>query len=212
MTGVQTCALPIYSKNNPFQNFNGFNPFEEFFNQTGFHQQRRRTAPDKIIQLDVSITESFLGLKKNINFKKKIECKGCSGTGGDRKICQTCNGDGVVNKRSGTGIFVQIVRQTCSSCNGIGSNLITKCYSCGGNGTEEIMDNLSLTIPVGADNGQFFRVNQRGDYNNGVIGDLVIKINLLTENGFDKSGNDLIYNHFTDIEGLNRDKIGRAHV
>lgn len=200
-----------FTKNNPHQNFRGFNPFEEFFNQTGFHQPRRRTAPDKILQLNVTITESFLGLKKHLNFKRKVECKGCSGSGGERKTCNSCNGEGIINIRTGTGLFVQIVRQSCPACNGVGSTLIKRCYACNGLGTEEIMDSISLDLPIGVDNGQFFRVNGRGDYNNGVFGDLVLKVNLNSENNFDKNGSDLIYSHFTDIEGLKQDTIEIKH-
>ena len=80
-----------------------------------------------------------------------------------------------------------------------------------GNTTTTSTESLSIKLPHGVDNGQTFRLSKKGDFNNGIYGDLIIKINLIPENNFEKSGNDLIYNLFFSYEDLNKDTIEIPH-
>jgi molecular chaperone DnaJ len=199
-------------KNNPFSNMGGggFNPFEDLFNS--FNQgQRRQTVPDKVIDLELNVVESYHGSDKTINYSRKHSCKSCSSTGGERKNCQKCQGHGFITMRVGNGMFVQMVRQTCDVCNGEGSQLIKKCNTCNGAGTVSEFETISVNIPSGADEGQFFKLQGKGDFHKGIYGNLILKIKIVSVNNFEKNLNDLIYNAYLNLEEIQRDVITIPH-
>ena len=200
-------------KNNPFGGGGGFNPFEDFFSQFGGRQQRqqRPQAPDKVINMDVTVIESYLGVEKTINYSRKHACNTCNGSGGDRATCSRCQGQGFITVRMGNGMFIQMVQQACDVCHGQGSMLTRRCGSCNGQGTRSEMESVSFKLPYGTDNGQFYRMNDLGDYHNGVYGNLVIKVNLMNTDNFEKMGNDLVYNSFLNLEDLKKNSVGVPH-
>jgi molecular chaperone DnaJ len=50
-----------------------------------------------------------------------------------------------------------------------------------------------------------------GDYNNGIYGNLVIRVKMAPEGNFEKSGNDLVYNAFLNLEDLSNDSLEIPH-
>jgi molecular chaperone DnaJ len=185
--------------------------FQEMFNNSSFTQQRRRSAPDKMVEVQVSVIESFKGINKTINYAKRNPCDLCDGKGGDRKICTSCNGQGVITKMAGTGFFNQVVRIACEKCQGKGFTLSNVCSKCHGSETNIVMESISISIPKGADDGMFLRLSGKGDYAMGVMGDLVLKVKLIPEQNFEKYGNDLIYNHYFDLKTILEDSFEINH-
>jgi molecular chaperone DnaJ len=201
-------------KNNPFGGGGGFNPFEDFFSQFGGRQQRqqqRPQAPDKVINIDVTVLESYLGVDKTINYSRKHGCGICNGSGGDRITCSKCQGQGFITVRMGNGMFIQMIQQPCDSCGGQGSIITNRCGSCNGQGTKSEIESVTFKLPHGSDNGQFYRMNELGDFYNGVYGNLIIKVNLVNSNNFEKVGNDLIYNAYLNLDDLNKNSVGVPH-
>lgn len=197
-------------RKNPFSNDNtGFNPFEEFINRT--FNQRKRSVPDKVIEVNIGVLESFNEVEKTINFFRNYGCTTCNGSGGERTVCNICKGQGFISIRQGTGLFVQITKQICHGCQGKGSELKNACFSCGGSGTITNADTISLRIPHGIETGQHFKIKSRGDFINGSYNDLTIRVVLVPENNFEKSGNDLVYNLFYSLEDLNKTSIEIPH-
>jgi molecular chaperone DnaJ len=194
-------------KNNPFagsgggfedlfsQMFGGGNPFGG--NNNPF-QQRKPSAPSKIVKLKITPVESFLGSERTLMYVKENGCGNCNGSGGDRQTCKTCGGSGSVIKTFGTGFMVQQMRAGCDSCGGRGYTLISRCKYCGGNGTKSSPQEIKVKLPVGIDNGQYLKLEGYGDFNNGIYGDLVIQIEIENKDGYEKINNDLIYNLFLD--------------
>jgi molecular chaperone DnaJ len=174
----------LNQKNNPFQGtefedffknmFNGGVPPNPFTN--------RPKNPDKVIKLTVTPVESFNGIEKEISFRRNIGCDGCGGSGGDHQHCTQCHGAGVLIQIVGSGFFQQQVRRTCPSCQGRGYIITKYCNSCSGVGTKSNFESFKINLPKGVDDGQFFKIPEKGDFNNGFYGDL------------QKIGNDLIYN------------------
>lgn len=190
---------------------NGFAGFEDFFDL--FNQQQTRQpnrAPDKIINVEISPVESFLGISKDVTYQSKEKCQPCNGDGGDRQVCNICMGRGSIRQQFGTGIFTQIVETPCRSCSSTGYIVYNPCHSCNGQGTKEKIDNIRINIPKGVDDGDFLRVAGKGDYNriSMNMGDLIIKIQMVRKDGFEKNGNHLIYT--TDISPL--EMILNQHV
>jgi molecular chaperone DnaJ len=198
------------NRNNPFNSGSGgFNPFGDFF--SGMYRQRKRSVPDKIVKVNVGAVESYLGVDKTINYTIKDKCNSCNGNGGDRVTCKTCAGDGFTIIRMGSGLFTQIVRQVCNSCNGVGYTFTNKCGTCHGDTTRDKNETITVKIPSGVDNGQFLKIQGKGDYSNGHYGNLVMQINMVPENNFEKDGNNLIYHTIFGLEDLSKESYEVPH-
>jgi molecular chaperone DnaJ len=191
-------------KSNPF----GSN-FADMFNS--FNQQQKQQNHTSVITVNLSVLDSYLSRSKQITYKRKTSCNVCSGSGGEKKACTTCNGVGSVMKQMGTGMFVQVVNMTCDACSGTGKITINACYSCNGSETKDEMKTLDVKIPHGLEDGQFIRMSNVGDFRNGRFGDLVIRVNLMEENGFFKNGPHLIYNSYLNYEDLIKEDINIPH-
>ena len=198
-------------RRNPFANMGGggFNPFEDMFNQ--MHTQRRRAVPDKVIEVFIGALESFNGSDKTINYVRESKCGGCNGNGGERVNCGTCNGEGYILQRIGTGLFMQVMRQTCNSCGGNGFTYKTTCGTCHGKTTIKTNETVSVKLPHGVDDGQFLRLQDKGDYKDGMYGNLVLRIKVQEQDNFDKSGDDLIYNAYFNLNELSKDTLDISH-
>ena len=178
-----------YDNPNPF----GGNPFDMFNQQRA--QQRRPKIKDKVMRVTLSPEESFKGLDKELTYKSKVSCELCVGTGGDKKGCTSCAGRGVHRQKMGTGFFTQVVESTCPTCRGTGQIVINPCVNCQGEGATDKFKNIKVTIPKSVDNGDFLRVNGKGDFINGIQGDLLVQINLI-KSKYEKVGKDLVYQLF----------------
>jgi molecular chaperone DnaJ len=201
------------SKKNPFSNFGnaGFNnPFEEFFNR-GFYKERKKGSPDKVIKVNVGTVESYLGSDKTITYDRKDKCGTCNGQGGDRQTCGSCDGEGFKTIKMGTGIFSQIFRQTCNGCGGKGYTLKNTCGTCHGEGSINKSETIKIKIPNGIDNGQFLKLSNKGDFYKGEVGNLVLQVNIVPENGFEKEGENLIYHAIFNKDELNNEKCSIPH-
>ena len=202
--------------NNPFGG-NGGMSYEDIFNQMFGNQggnpfeQRRKSAPDKIIKVQVSPLESFKGVDKVIRYMKDNHCDVCSGSGGEQQKCGTCGGAGFQIKTFGTGFMVQQIRTACQTCAGRGYTLVHRCFSCDGKGVKSTTHEVTVKLPVGIDDGQYLKLASLGDFRNGEYGDLVIQISMVNQDGFEKMNNDLIYNLFLNLQEIQDDKFTIPH-
>lgn len=193
-----------YDNPNPFGGGDG--SMDEFFNM--FNQQRqqqtqrrRPKAPDKIINIEINPIESYIGIEKEFNYQVRVSCNGCNGTGGDKKVCGTCQGQGRVRQKFGSGTFSQVVDADCPQCRGEGSNIVNPCYDCGGQKTKPSFANIKVNIPKNMDSGDFLRVQSKGDfYPNRGVGDLILKVNMIKQDGFEKVNTDLVYTTKLNID------------
>ena len=201
------------SKSNPFQGTAYENMFSQMFNNVGspFKQQRRKNAPDKIVKVVITPVESYLGTEKDIHYIKENHCDICNGTGGEQQQCITCRGQGFEVKTYGTGFMSQQIRTNCNTCGGKGYTLVHKCYNCGGNGTKSVANSIKIKLPIGIDSGQYLKLENAGDFKYGDYGDLVIQIEVMNKDGFEKLNNDLIYNLYLNLEEVQKDKFLIPH-
>ena len=201
------------SKSNPFQG----TPYEDMFsnmfsnNNSPFRQQRRKNAPDKIVKVVITPVESYLGTEKDIHYIKENHCTICNGAGGEQQQCTTCKGQGFEVKTFGTGFMTQQIRTACNTCAGRGYTLVHKCYNCGGQGTKSSANSVKIKLPIGIDSGQYLKLENAGDFKNGDYGDLVIQIEMISKDGFEKLNNDLIYNLYLNLEEVQKDKFLIPH-
>lgn len=201
-----------HQKNNPYGNTPFEDLFSNMFNQRpNPFQNRRKAAPDKIVKLEITPIESFLGKTKTFQYMRERACNICSGTGGELELCKTCGGQGFHIKTFGTGFMVQQIRSACPSCGGRGQILIQSCYSCGGRGTKGSVEKLDLKIPVGIDDGNYLKLENMGDFRNGEVGDLVVQCVMTPKDNFEKINNDLIYNLYLNYDDLKKDSFIIPH-
>jgi len=201
-----------HQRKNPFQGASMDDIMSHMFNNANFFGNRRRKqAPDKLVKVQITPIDSYRGVDKTIQYMKDNACDSCGGSGGETQSCQTCGGQGFTVKNVGVGFIVQQFRTTCGSCGGRGYTLIHKCYNCDGRGSKSSVHTLNVKIPVGADDGQFMRAENMGDFRNGEYGDLVIQLEMIPKDGFEKINNDLIYNLYLNYEQLNDDKYVVPH-
>jgi molecular chaperone DnaJ len=200
-------------RNNPFGGMggNGFNPFEDLFGGASFYNQRKRVVPDKVIEVEIGTLESFNAVEKIITYVRNEVCGSCNGEGGEKTTCGSCNGDGFIIQKIGGSMFQQVVRQMCNRCRGNGFVYLKTCGGCHGETTKPVNESLKIKLPHGVDDGQFLKVQGKGDYSNGVYGNLVVRVKVVPENSFEKIGEDLIYNAFFDLNDLQKDSYDVPH-
>ena len=205
--------------NNPFANMGGGNgmSYEDLINQMFGNQSqnpfssRQKTAPDKIIKVQITPIESYHGVEKTIRYMKDNHCDVCNGNGGEQQNCSTCGGAGFQIKTYGTGYMVQQIRTACQSCGGKGYTLVHRCYSCDGRGVKPNTHEVKVKLPVGVDNGQYLKLASLGDFRNGQYGDLIVQMEMVNKDGFEKINNDLIYNLFLNLNEIQEDKFFIPH-
>jgi molecular chaperone DnaJ len=191
--------------------FNGFGGFDDFFDQMFNRGNRQPQVPDKVINVNIGVIDSYRGKTVEIKYQRNIECSSCNSSGGDTETCGTCQGQGFFVQTIGGGFFQQTIRQTCPSCGGRGKIVIRPCSSCSGRSVKQEIKTIKFEIPVGIDSGQFIRMTNLGDFSNGVYGNLLIKVDIVEQDGFIMSGIDLIYRKEFDLESLSYDKFTIPH-
>ena len=201
---------------NPFGGHNPFGGqnFEEFFANMfggGGGRPRRPMVPDKVVSINIDPIQSYLGDSYTINYFRNVMCNTCTGAGGNRKICDACKGVGYHSMISGSGYFKQEVRKVCNECNGDGYKLLSRCHVCDSRGHKPTAETIKIQLPVGIDDGQFLKLQGLGDYHDGIYGNLVIQIRMTPRDGWEKIGNDLIYNSYLSLEDLSQDHLLIKH-
>jgi len=183
--------------------FMGSNPFEDFIKNFNNRGQRVNKVPYKVIKVNITPIESYLGVKKSITYQTNISCEQCSGSGGKKEVCKTCDGRGNTVKKVGTGFFTQIINTPCERCNGKGEILIDACFNCGGSGKKQNITQLSIDIPKNVSNGDSLKINGKGDFDSRYgYSDLVIHLVMVDTDGFEKINNDLVYTKKINLSEL----------
>lgn len=195
-------------RRNPF-GANMDDVFSQMFNQRSNGGQRPVHSSN--ITVNIGTLNSYKGGKHTLSYRRQASCDPCSGTGGDKKLCNSCGGTGVTIKQFGSGGFVQLMQVACDTCRGSGNIMINPCFLCNGSGTKVEMKTLDISLPHGVDNGQFLRLSGMGDFRNGVYGDLIVRIDLRPQDGFSKINNDLIYDAFMTLDDLNNGNLDIPH-
>jgi molecular chaperone DnaJ len=208
---------------NPFGGSGGAMDFDEFLRNMGFggdpfargggSYKKQPKVPDTILDVIINPIESYKGGKKEINFTYQDSCEVCSGTGGDRRVCDTCKGNGFLRRQSSNGMFNSITEHPCPTCKTSGYQVINSCYGCNGVGTKRKMETISVELPRAIDDGDFLRVGKKGNFFAGHgRGDLILKIVMKPADGYEKMGLDLIYTKkMTALEFIFEEKLVIPH-
>jgi len=183
------------------RDFGGFGGFDDLFG-AGTGGRRRgsiRRGNDLQVRLRLTLREVASGAKKKIKVSKFIPCPTCGGSGNKsgstRMACSTCNGTGEIRQvsRSLFGQFVNIT--TCPTCGGEGSVIKEPCSVCSGEGRTKGNKSIEVQIPAGVTTGNYITLDGQGDAGprDGVAGDLIIVIDELEDDLFERHGDDIVY-------------------
>ncbi|MCA8974548.1 MAG: molecular chaperone DnaJ, partial [Planctomycetes bacterium] len=167
--------------------------FEQFFGGGGRRGRGRRGASLKV-DLELTLEEVAVGVKKTIELKRHEPCGHCSGSGAkpgtDKQRCSTCEGHGQVIRSQG---FFQL-RQVCPTCQGQGETITDPCPKCRGRGLVGKDAPITITIPAGIEGGHTERIHGQGEpgEGGGPPGDLVVVLHVKEHKVFTRYGDDLL--------------------
>lgn len=174
--------------------FGESNPFGDIFGGRASSKDTNR-GKDLEIKLDIGLSDVIFATEKTIEFYRKEKCSNCKGNGGSKvEKCSNCNGSGRVAQVTRS-LFgnIQVVRP-CPKCNATGQVILEKCNVCKGYSTVGTKHSIKIRIPAGVESGMTLRFSGEGDAGKygGKNGDLYIVLNVKSEKGFIRQGNNLI--------------------
>ena len=168
--------------------------FGEFMGQRRPRQRSvRERGADLRYNMEIGLAEAYQGKAAQIRVPTSVTCEGCSGSGAKAgtspTACRTCGGMGKV--RASQGFFT--IERTCPACQGRGETIDTPCPSCNGAGRVTRERTLSVTIPVGVEDGTRIRLAGEGEagLRGGPPGDLYIFLSIKPHEFFQRDGADL---------------------
>ena len=180
---------------------NANNIFEQFFGGGGMHGHhpfggggggRHHNAPRRCADhrhaMHITLSDAFRGVKKTLKAAVKSTCSKC------RKTCYACQGVGNVTHVQRMGLFTQMMKRQCETCNGSGVQC-TGCSECDGRGTWNKMHVLDLELPPGVSTGwakKFTGLGEQATRQDETPGDLIIEVLVQPDRMFERNGADLI--------------------
>lgn len=153
------------------------------------------------IKVKLTLEEIDQGVEKKIKVNKYVSCKSCGGSGARNnsyETCSHCHGTGVVTELRRS-LFGQVQTQSaCPYCGGQGRIIKDKCPDCHGEGIVKAEDIIAIKIPAGVSDGMQLSMRGQGNAapNGGVPGDLIIQVEEIPHDVFERQENNLFYNAF----------------
>lgn len=207
-----------FSAEDIYQNVNFEDIFEEFdlgniFDMFGFGGGRRnRSQPrgpqrgsDIYTQIEITLEEAAVGLKKDITVRHDETCPECNGKktkpGVEPETCPECNGTGQVKEVTNTLLGQMMSVRPCRRCGGTGQLITDPCEKCHGKGTVREQQTITIDVPPGIDDGDRLRVAGAGNAGdrNAPAGDLLISIQIRKNKEFERERSSLKYNQEVSI-------------
>jgi molecular chaperone DnaJ len=171
--------------------------FGEFMGGRRGGGQRSRTGRERGADLrynmEISLSDAFVGKNAEIIVPTSVACETCSGTGAkvgtSATPCPTCAGHGKV--RASQGFFT--IERTCPACHGRGEVIQAPCPSCSGSGRLTKERKLAVNIPAGVEDGTRIRLAGEGEagLRGGPAGDLYIFLSIKPHEFFQRDGADI---------------------
>lgn len=170
--------------------------FERFFHPRA---RRPRRGRDMQVGLTVPLECIASGGEEPVHIQRPMICTVCNGSGvaagSTISECSECKGSGrkIIKQRREKGVsFQEII--TCPFCHGKGKIIEELCHECGGRGEVLRDDVLTVTIPVGAEEGMSLRIPGHGfpsSFRGAAPGDLYIIVSTAPDPRFERRGADL---------------------
>ncbi|MFQ6025674.1 MAG: molecular chaperone DnaJ [Nitrosopumilaceae archaeon] len=174
--------------------------FETIFGRGGFGGFGgfgRQRGADLIYETTITLEDVLKGKREEIDVQKNIDCDTCGGSGcapgTSMKSCTVCNGQGQVRSTRSMGFSTFVTVQPCNTCRGQGKVIEKPCNVCKGRGKRRGTKHLTFDIPAGVDNGDYTIPGEGESVDNGINGDLIVRVRVLPHQKFKRDGADLFY-------------------
>jgi molecular chaperone DnaJ len=150
---------------------------------------------DVELELTISFEEAIEGGTHRFTIRRNGQCPTCRGTGkkqnGNIKDCTACHGTG---KRNVANVGANI-NMVCSACHGSGKVYLEECDNCGGSGKKIGPETLSVKVPPGVKDGGRLRLANKGEIgDNGIAGNMYLRIKVKPHKYFTREGDNLHIN------------------
>lgn len=156
-------------------------------------QQRRRKVKDTVYNVEVTLKDAFVGIKKKYKINRSVICKGCDGKGAEREeTCHGCNGRGSQPSQVFGGFILG--EKQCRDCKGAKTIPVgNKCKVCNGSKKDTESKVIELLINKGIEDQECITFENMGDeMKDCKNGDLVFQITIKENERFERIGMDLI--------------------
>ncbi|HJM27832.1 MAG: molecular chaperone DnaJ [Acidimicrobiales bacterium] len=177
--------------------------FEAFFGSgspfggSNFTSGVSNAGADIEVAIEISLEEVVLGGESTFSIRIPLACGICEGTGsesGDSEACQTCEGQGQV-QRVRQSVLGQIMSTAvCPTCKGHRTMIVDPCSVCDGNGVTESEEKFTIEIVKGVDTGVTQRLSGLGPAGTrgGARGDIHARYVVQDHERFQRSGENLL--------------------
>lgn len=178
----------------------GFGGFGGF----GGGGRRGRTVPrgsNLRIKVKLTLEEIEKGCEKKIKVNKYVPCKTCGGSGSKNNTldtCPHCHGTGYITELRRTILGQMQTQSVCPHCGGTGQVIKDKCHDCNGEGIVRSEEIITINIPAGVADGMQLSLSGKGNAapRGGVPGDLIVLIEEVPHEIFERQESNLYYNAF----------------
>jgi len=169
--------------------------------------RRVNRGSDIRIRVALTLEEIGKGVEKKVKVNKSNQCDPCSGTGAEDgtsySTCSTCEGTGQVTRVTNTFLGAMQTASVCTTCNGAGKSITSKCKTCSGEGITKSEAVIPINIPAGVEDGMQLQVSGMGNAGarGGVNGDLLVVISEKVHDEFQREGQHIhhdLYINFSD--------------
>ncbi len=188
--------------------FAGFSSFDDLLRSvfgdagpfgSGRGPSARPRGRDVVARVRVSLAEAAFGTEADVAFETNVRCELCGGSGAKpgalRSTCPTCGGAGAVRvaRRGLLGTVMSVAE--CDRCRGSGEVVSELCPRCHGRGVHPDRRSVRVEIPAGVSNGTRLRMSGEGEAAGAGArsGDLYVTIEVVPDERFERSGDDLIH-------------------
>ena len=179
----------------------GFRTGFSGFGGGGGAARRVLRGSDLRIKVKLTLEEIDHGCEKKIKVNKYVPCKTCHGSGskdGKTEVCPHCHGTGVVTETKRTILGMMQTQSACPQCGGEGRIVKDKCPDCHGDGIVKSDEIITINIPAGVQDGMQLAMQGKGNAGprGGIAGDLIVLIEELEHDTFERQDANLYYNAF----------------
>lgn len=172
--------------------------FESLFGRGGgFGGFGRQRGADLVYDTSITLEDVLKGKREEIDLQKDVQCENCKGSGcapgTSKRTCTVCNGQGQMRTARNMGFSTFVTVHPCNTCNGQGKIIERPCSKCKGRGKQKGTKHLSFDIPPGVDSGEYTISGEGESVDNGINGDLVVRIRVKPHEKFKRDGVDIFY-------------------
>lgn len=163
----------------------------------GFGGFRQQKGADLLYDISITLEDVLHGKHMEIDLHKDVDCLSCEGSGcasgTSKKTCNACNGQGQIRQTRKMGFASFVTVGPCNTCHGQGKIIEKPCKNCKGSGKTKGIRHLPFDIPQGIETGDYTIPGEGESSQDGINGDLIVRIRVLPHPKFKRDGADIFY-------------------